>query len=543
MRISRLCGALLALGLPGIGYAQAAPSGANLTQWLLIGVVVALILIVVVMVANSFLGLEARATGADRTGKRFGIIPGRDELVPDHLPEGVPKSQVIDLKRGFDINLLGQPARELEDKAASTYAMQPTNFVGMSPLPKLAVGPGDVVMAGDELFFDKKEPRVKYVAPVSGEVVEVIRGEKRAILGVKVLADREQRRRRHTDVPALDAGREALIAFMLEAGVWPMLRQRPYNIVADPDERPKGIFISTFDTAPQAPDLAFALTGRELAFQRGLDVLARLTPGRVHLGIDGRSVAPAMFANAYGVDKHYFRGEHPAGNVGVQIHHIDPVDIAQPVWTVGAQDVATIGQLFLTGEYDATRVIALAGDEFERPRHLRTFIGAAIGDLIRGEVKDEAKAIRLISGDVLSGTQKTPESYLDFYDDQLTSIEEGNYFELFGWLLPLDPRPSRSGTFPNKLFGKDYQYKPTTNNHGEQRAFVVTGEYESVLPMDILPQHLMKAIMAKDFERMEGLGLYELVEEDIAICEFACTSKQPLQRLLREGLETMRAES
>ena len=544
MRLQRLPGIALMLLTPALALAQGGgPSGSNLTQLLLLGVVVALLLVVVFMVASSFLSVEARATGADKTGEKFSIIPGRKDIIGNDLPDGVSEKSVIKLRQGFDINLLGEPSTELDEKPVTTFAVQPPNFIGMSPLPKLAVAAGDTVKAGDELFYDKKKPRVKYCAPVSGEVVDVRRGEKRAIMEVVILADKEQVAKKHDNVPQLDsASRDEVVDFLLESGCWPMLRQRPYNIVADPDETPKSIFVSTFDTAPQAPDLNVAVAGREVAFQRGLDVLNRLTPGRVHLGLDGNEAPSPIFAGAMGVEKHYFRGEHPAGNVGIHIHHIDPVDATQVVWTAGVQEVCSIGQLFLTGEFDAQRVIALAGDEFERPRHLRTKIGARIEDLIKGELKDQDKAVRLISGDVLSGVEKTPEGYVNFYDDQLTSIEEGNYFELFGWLLPIDPRPSRSGTYPNKLFGKDYKFKPTTNSHGEKRAFVVTGEYEAVLPMDVLPQHLMKAIMANDFERMEGLGLYELVEEDIAICEFACTSKQPLQRILRQGLDTMRAQ-
>lgn len=544
MRRQQIFATALMLLPPALVLAQgAAPSGGDLTQLLLLGVVVALLLVVVFMVASSFLKVEARATGADKTGKEFTLIPGRDEIVDNGLPDGVSEKDVIKLRQGFDINLLGEPAAVVEDKSVTTFAMQPPNFIGMSPLPKLAVAAGDTVKAGDELFFDKKRPRIKYCAPVSGEVVDIRRGDKRAIMEVVILADKEQQLRRHEDVPHLDrASREDILAFFLESGTWPMIRQRPFNIVADPDDVPKSIFVSTFDTAPQAPDLELAVEGRGVDFQRGLDVLRRLTPGKVHLGLDGSKAPAAAFANAMGVEKHFFRGEHPAGNVGVHIHHVDPVDASQVVWTAGVQDVISIGRLFNTGEFDASRIVALVGDEFERPRHVRTKLGARISDLIKGELKDEAKDVRLISGDVLSGVEKAADSYVNFYDDQLTSIEEGNYFELFGWLLPIDPRPSRSGTFPNKVFGKDYKFKPTTNSHGEKRAFVVTGEYEAVLPMDVLPQHLMKAIMANDFERMEGLGLYELVEEDIALCEFACTSKQPLQRILRQGLDTMRAQ-
>ena len=536
--------ALLLLALPALAFAQSGGAdGSNLIQILLLGLVVALIVVVVVMTANSFLGVEARATGAERkTGERFGIIPSRDELFAKDLPKGVDRSEVHFLRQGFDINLLGEPEPVIEDKPAMTYAVQPPNFIGMSPIPKVEPAVGDTVRAGDVLFYDKKRPDIKYCSPVSGEVIEINRGEKRAITSVVVLADRETDFARH-EVPDLaTADRELLLGYLQATGVWPMIRQRPYNVVADPADTPKGIFVSTFDTAPLAPDLNFALRGEEASFQRGLDVLARLTPGSVHLGLDASREPAAAFRDARGVEKHYFRGEHPAGNVGVHIHHVDPVAADQIVWTVNAQDVVAIGRLFTEGIFDTTRVVALTGAEFERPHYVRTKLGAKLADLIRGELTDSENDVRLISGDVLSGATKAPEGFLDFYDDQVTTIEEGNYFELFGWLLPIDPRPSRSGTYPNKLFGKDFKFRANTNSHGEKRAFVVTGEYEAVLPMDILPQHLMKAIMVNDFERMEGLGIYELVEEDVALCEFACVSKQPLQRILREGLEVMREQ-
>jgi len=543
MRNSRLSGSLLLLVLlPALGYAQGASDGSNLLQLLLLGAVVLLIVTVVVMVANSFLSLEARATGAAKPGETFGVIPSGDELFARDLPEGVNRSDIHFLQRGFNVNLMGEPVDELADKHAATYAVQPPNFVGMSPIPKVVPEIGTTVQAGDVIFYDKKRPEVKYVAPVSGEVIELNRGAKRAIETVVILADKVVSHRKF-EVPGVSASRQQLIDFMLESGVWPMLRQRPFNVVADPQDVPKGIFISTFDTAPLAPDLDFVVRGQEHDFQAGIDVLARLTPGRVHLGLNAAVTPAAGFRNAVGVEKHYFRGEHPAGNVGVHIHHVDPVAADQLVWTAGVQDVITIGKLFSEGIFDARRIVALSGAEFERPHYVRTYMGAKLADLIEGELHEVENDVRLISGDVLSGVTKAPDGYLNFYDDQVTTIEEGNYFELFGWLLPIDPRPSLSGTFPNKLFGKNYRYKANTNTHGEKRAFVVTGEYEAVLPMDVLPQHLMKAIMVNDFERMEGLGIYELVEEDIALCEFACTSKQPLQRILRQGLEVMRAQS
>lgn len=534
--------ALLAL-LPAIAQAQGFGDGGsgNVVEVSLVVLVILLIVAVIFMVANQFLSLEARLTGAEAKGGSFGIVPGREELVKSDRPRDVPEDHVHNLRQGFDINLLGDAERVIEDKPVSTFGIQPTNFIGMSPIPKVVPDVGTNVKAGDVLFFDKKRPEIKYTAPVSGELIELNRGEKRAITSLVVLADRDVEYRQF-DVPGEEADRTAVVELLLESGCWPMLRQRPYNSIPRPDDVPKSIFVSTFDTAPLAPDLNLVVEGNEVAFQKGLDVLARLTDGSVNLGLDAKGTPHQAFRNAMGVEKHYFRGKHPAGNVGVHIHHVDPVSANQVVWTAGVQEVITIGNLFLTGRYDPVRVIALTGAEFDRPRYIRTRLGAKVGDLVKGEHDRSDNEVRLVSGDALSGAEVTESDFVNFHDDQLTAIEEGNYFELFGWLLPINPRPSRSGTFPNKLFGSGYKYKADTNSHGEKRAFVVTGEYEAVLPMDVLPQHLMKAIMVNDFERMEGLGIYELVEEDIAICEFACTSKQPLQRILRQGLEVMREQ-
>jgi len=478
--------------------------------------------------------------GASQTGEGFGIIPSMDELFAKDLPRGVDKKDVHFLRQGFDVSLQGEAAKQIRRVEGKTYAVKPTNFIGMSPIPKVLPAVGDTVEAGDVLFFDKKKPNVKYVAPVSGEVIEINRGEKRSIASIVILADKEISYKKHT-APALTAGRQEVVDFMLEAGVWPMLRQRPYNVVANETDVPKSIFVSTFDTAPLAPDLGFVIQGREEAFQKGLDVLNVLTPGDVNLGMDGAAESARAFREAKGVKKHYFRGQHPAGNVGIHIHHIDPVSASQIAWTAGVQDVITIGQLFLDGTYDATRYVAVTGAELKKPAYAKTYIGAKVSDLLDDQLNEGANNLRIVSGDVLSGKQVGADDYLNFYDDQLTELEEGEYYELFGWLLPIAPRPSVSGTFPNKLFG-DYKFKADTNSHGEKRAFVLTGQYEKVLPMDVLPQELMKAIMANDFERMEGLGIYELVEEDVAICEFTCVSKQPLQSILREGLDVMREQ-
>jgi Na+-transporting NADH:ubiquinone oxidoreductase subunit A len=321
-----------------------------------------------------------------------------------------------------------------------------------------------------------------------------------------------------------------------------LLRQRPYNLIADPETIPVNIFISTFDSAPLAPDANQIVQGHGDEFQKGLDVLQKLTSGHVYLGLDGRGDAnpSGIFTEASGVTKHWFRGPHPSGNVGVQMHHAAPLKTSDKAWTLGIQEVITLGRLFLTGRFDARRTVALTGAPVKQPKYVETYIGAHIGELLKDNISGDN--LRYISGDVLSGEQKTSDGYLNFYDDQIMVMKEGNSYELFGWLMPLTERPSVSRTFPNFLF-KDVKMDVNTNTHGEKRAFVMTGQYEQVLPMNIYPQHLMKAIMANDIEQMEGLGIHELAEEDIALCEFSCTSKMPLQEILRNGQQMMLEQS
>ena len=368
----------------------------------------------------------------------------------------------------------------------------------MSPIPKVVVEVGDVIKAGDVLFFDKKRPEVKYAAPVSGEVIAVNRGAKRSIAEVVILKDKEMKYRNVASFDLEKSSREDLVNHLLEYGVWPMIRQRPYNIIAEYDITPKNIFISTFDSAPLAPDNNIVVKGRGEAFQKGLDVLNKLTEGKVYLGLDanGKDAPSEVFTNAKGVEKNWFNGPHPSGNVGVQIHHTASIGTGEKAWTLGVQEVITIGALFTEDRFNAERVVCLAGQELDTSKYVKTYQGANIGELVKNNGKFEK--VRFISGDVLSGQSKSESSFLNFYDDQLTVVKEGDYYEMFGWLLPLKPRPSISRTFPNFLFPKQ-RFKADTNAHGEKRAFVMTGQYESVLPMDIYPQHLMKSIIVNDF--------------------------------------------
>ena len=513
-------------------------SAADLLPYALILIVAFLILGAVYMISESFVRMEAREMGVDMKKNNFSILPTKQELFGEKIEGPAAGQDIIFLKKGFDIKLEGSADYHVDDNVSvSTFAVQPKNFIGMSPIPKVEVEVGDEVKAGDVIFYDKKRPAVKYCAPVSGEVIAINRGTKRSIAEIVILGDKEISHRALPQFDLENASRQELVEYMMANGAWPHIRQRPYNVVADPEVTPKAIFISTFDSAPLAPDLDIIIAGRGKEFQAGLDVLNKLTPGKVHLGLNAKDddVSP-IYGEATGAEKHWIHGQHPAGNVGVQIHHIDAINAGEKVWTLGVQDVATIGSIFLEGIYDAERVVVIAGAELNQPKYVATYLGANMGDLINNNLKHDH--VRFISGDVLSGKQKSKEQFLDFFDDQVSVITEGDEYEMFGWLVPQSPRPSLSPTFLSNVIGAG-GYVANTNTHGEGRAFVVSGQYEQVMPMDIYPQHLMKSIMVNDLERMEGLGIYEIVEEDVALCEFVCTSKQPVQQILRDGLTTM----
>ncbi|EJF52361.1 NADH:ubiquinone oxidoreductase, Na(+)-translocating, A subunit [Saprospira grandis DSM 2844] len=547
-----------------------------MTWGIIIAIVLVLFIFTLLTLGDGLLKVTASQAGEDTSGysvlptslqELLGLGKKKGEYVPDDAP-------VKRLKRGFDVNLAGGPSlgqAGIRELRSATYALKPKDLIGMSPIPKVMPELGATVKAGEPLFYDKKHPEIIYAAPVSGEFIELRRGEKRSINELVILADQgEMQYHKHEDVPNLEtASRADLVDFLTASGAWPFLRQRPFDIVADPSMTPKSIFVSTFDTAPWATDANFSVAGKEAAFRKGLAALAMLSGTKVHLGVNG--MAQERPSDAFlkadeveGVELHYFQGQHPAGNVGVHIHHVDPVlPNGQVVWHTDVHGVLLIGQLLLEGIFDTSKVIAVGGAELpaEEGYYARVHQGIHIAALLEGMADDmttekayvrnaegqkeekmvEVRSIRIVSGDLLSGKQVERESFLGFYDDQLSVVKEGNYYELFGWLVPQAGHPTRSRTFPGGFFPGTH-YVPDTNTNGEKRAFVMTGEYESVLPMNIYPQHVMRAILAKDFEKMEGLGLLELGEEDIALCEYVCTSKQPLQAILREGLEELRAQ-
>ncbi|WP_304516695.1 Na(+)-translocating NADH-quinone reductase subunit A [Cecembia rubra] len=448
-------------------------------------------------------------------------------------------SKTVKLKKGFDIKLVGEAEKQLADfKPAKTFAIKPTDFIGMQR-PKVTVNEGDTVKAGTPILFDKAMEKVQYCAPVSGEIVEIKRGDRRKLLEIKILADASisyESFDKFSGDSLKSLSKNDAIEQMCKSGVWPQIIQRPFGIVANPEDTPKSIFISGFDSHPLAPDYGFLLQGEESNFQAGIDILSKLTSGKIHLNVNGESAIPSVFANAKGVELNKFSGPHPAGNVGVQIHHIDPINKGDIVWTINPYGVVQIGKLFLEGKYDASKLVAVTGSEAAKSGYVKTFLGACVDTMVSGNTKQDN--IRVVSGNVLTGERINKDGYLGFYHQQITLLPEGDQYEFLGWMKPTASRLSYhralgllSFLSPNK------EYVLDTNTNGEERAFVQTGVFESVTPMDILPVYLLKAILAEDFDEMEELGIYEVVEEDLALCEFVDVSKHPVQEIVRKGID------
>lgn len=452
-------------------------------------------------------------------------------------------SQHIKLKRGFNINLAGKPQNVIaESPLSETFAIKPTDFPGIIR-PKVTVREGDTVKAGTPVLFDKKMDEVMYCAPVSGEVIEIVRGEKRKLLEIKILADKEivyEKYKEHAATELSSVSREQAQEVMLKSGVWPQIIQRPFGIVADPKDTPKAIFISTFDTSPLAPDYDILLKNQANYFDAGIEILKKFTSGKIHLGINAEAEVSPIFSNAKDVQVTKFSGPHPAGNVGVHIHHVDPINKGDLIWTLDPYGVTQIGKLFLNGVYDASKTVALTGSEVKQPQYYQTYIGGCIDKIVEDNIKQDH--VRYISGNVLTGEKIKKNGYLGFYHHQITVIPEGDQYEFLGWLKPTADKLSFHRALGLLSFlNPKKEFVLSTNTMGEERAFVQTGIFEKVTPMDILPEYLLKAIMAEDYDDMEALGIYEVVEEDLALCEFIDVSKHDIQAILREGINLIKA--
>ncbi|MDX1773875.1 Na(+)-translocating NADH-quinone reductase subunit A [Oceanihabitans sediminis] len=448
-------------------------------------------------------------------------------------------SNDIKIKKGLEIKLKGVAELAKENAIISNfYSVRPEDF--HSVIPKLTVKVGAKVKAGEPIFYDKSNEAVKFVSPVSGEIIDIPRGEKRRILAVKIQADKEQTYQDNGKFNVDAAKAEDVKAHLLASGCWPFIKQRPYDVIANPEKAPKAIFVSAYASAPLAADLDFTLQGKEAELQAAITALTKLTEGKVHVSVAKNGKSP--LANVSGATLHKVSGPHPSGNVGTQINKIDPVNKGEVVWTVNAQDLVIIGELLLTGKFNAERVVALAGSSVKKPRYFVTKLGAEVASVIYDNGVDKNDNIRIISGNVLSGKQVQPDGFLDYYSNIITVIPEGNDYEFFGWNKPVFDKVSTSRALTFSWLSPNKKYDLTTNTNGEHRNFVTTGTYEEVFPLDIYPMQILKACLYEDLDEMEALGMYEVAPEDFALTEFVCVSKQPHQEIIRKGLDLMLKE-
>lgn len=447
-------------------------------------------------------------------------------------------SKDIRIRKGLDIKLLGAAEKKTSNAIKSKiYAIKPEDFQGVTP--KILAKEGTRVQAGEALFYEKTNDLILFPSPVSGEVAEIVRGERRKILEIRVKADEQITYKDFGAVNPDNMDAEQIKSHLLATGCWPFLKQRPYDVFANPNVTPKAIFVSAYASAPLAADYDHTLEGKTEALQAAVTALGKLTPGAVHVSVGKNSNTP--FNSLSGITLHKVSGPHPSGNVSTQIAKIDPINKGETVWTVTPQDLVIIGELLLTGKFNAERIIAVAGSSVKKPKYYKTVLGAEVATMVY-DAEVNSDNIRIISGNVLTGKKQTPEGHLGYYDNMITVIPEGNDYEFFGWNKPVFNKisPSRALTFswmfPNK------KYELDTNTNGEHRAFVVTGSYEEVFPLDIYPLQILKACMVGDLDAMEQLGMYEVAPEDFALTEFICVSKQPHQKIIREGLDLMYKE-
>jgi len=446
-------------------------------------------------------------------------------------------ANVIKLRKGLDINLKGKAAEELVTvKEPGFYALVPDDFPGVTP--KVVVKEQEYVMAGGPLFIDKNHPEVKFVSPVSGVVTSVERGARRKVMNIVVEAAAEQDYEEFgkQDVARMNADR--VKELLLQSGMFAFIKQRPYDVIADPVVAPRAIFVSAFDSNPLAPEFEFALKGEEANFQTGLDALAKIA--KTYLGISVKQKSAAL-TQAKNVTITAFDGPNPAGNVGVQINRIAPVVKGETVWTIDPQAVIFIGRLMNTGRVDMTRTVAVTGSEVLKPAYTKLRVGALLTSVFAGNVTKD-KELRYISGNVLTGKQVSPNGFLGAFHSQVSVIPEGNdIHEMLGWIMPRFNQFSVNHSYFSWLLGKK-EYTIDARIKGGERHMIMSGEYDKVFPMDILPEFLIKAIIAGDIDRMEALGIYEVAPEDFALCEFVDSSKLELQRIVRAGLDMLRAE-
>jgi len=446
-------------------------------------------------------------------------------------------SKTTTIKKGLDIKLVGEAEKTITEIHAKHVALKPTDFTGV--FPKLLVKEGDKIKAGSPVFFDKYRDNIVFTSPVSGIITEIRRGAKRKLLEIRIDADdtNESIDFGSADPKSLD--KESVSEKLLKSGLWSLIKQRPYSVIANPNDQPKSIHISGFDNGPLGPDYDFILHGKGEDFQAGLDVLKHLTQGEVNLNVHADHTKTKVLLSSKNVNINSIKGKYPSGMIGPQLAALDPMNKGEIVWTVNVQDVVTIGRLFLSGKINSEKLIAITGSEVLKPRYIKTNYGVCLSDVLKDNVSDADK--RFISGNVLTGSQVEENGYLGWYDNQITVIPEGTESRFIGWITPnLDLFSFSKSMFswltPNK------KYTLTTNMNGGERAFVMTGQFEKIFPFDIYPMQLIKAVMAEDIDMMEQLGIYEVEAEDFALLEFISTSKIEIQSIMADGLEFLRKE-
>jgi Na+-transporting NADH:ubiquinone oxidoreductase subunit A len=450
----------------------------------------------------------------------------------------------IRLKKGLNIPLAGVSAPEIQTAPPlGLISISPDDYIGL--LPKVLVKAGDLVQAGTPILTDKLFPELLVVSPVSGVVDSVVRGEKRKLLRILIHADVSQNSVAFPIENPLEMDAQDVRMRIGEAGLWPYIHQRPYDVIAKPNSQPRDIFITGFDSAPLGVDYGFVLTNQEADFQTGLDALSRLTSGDVFLSLSVGCKNKAL-TEAKNVTVTFFDGPHPAGNVGVQMNHIKPINKGEVVWTLRAPDVLFIGRLFRKGVVDLNQLIALSGPGLRKPCYISTVPGVPIAPLLNGNIHKEMHS-RIICGNPLTGTSVAEDGYLMAYANSITVLREGDdVHEFFGWIMPRIDKFSVSRTYLSGFFRTLFpaiKYEPDTRILGGERALIVTGEYDAVFPMDILPEQLVRACITGNIDKQEALGIYEVAPEDLALCEYVCTSKVQVQKVIREALDILRVEN
>ena len=444
----------------------------------------------------------------------------------------------INIRKGHNIRISGSPENEYFSRPESkTVSIQPNNFRYVKP--KLLVKVGDKVDIGSPIFFDKVQPDIKWASPGGGEIKEIILGDRRSVENIIIELHEEEKSVLHTPVKYQEIsslGKAKVTDQIMEANLWPMIRQRPFNKIADPNDTPMAIFVSGFNSAPLTVNLDFALRYKQSVFQAGLNVLNQLSNGNVHLTFEVDTNCETLTA-ARNVNLHTVNGPHPSGNVGIQIHHINPWKPNEVIWVINAQHVLTIGDLFLKGIYDPSIVATVAGPGVKNPAHIQTRTGASIETFLLDNLNSDDN--RIISGDVLTGQETNLNGFLGYYDTTISVVPNSNEREFLGLLKPGNEQSRYSVT--NAFISQNKSnFNFTTQQSGSLRPMVPINAWENMLPMDIYPNALYRSILAEDFEEMEGLGLLECDEEDFALCSFVCPSKIDVGSVIRHGLNLMK---